>query len=370
LILKTLRLKNFRRFSTFKTDFHSAHNVIEGRNGSGKSSVLEAIHLLFNLRSPWTAANTDLMGIAEQQSYFRIEATVERDDEDTELVLFQDTTQTKLQINGKNVSRKKFAEIGLANIFSPEQIDILMLSPTKRREFIDEIACNIDQDYSTNLAQMQKVLRQRNAHLKKLSKLFYEQNILQTEDQQLHFWNIKLAEFSAFVIMKRLSIIEELNKLLKDLKLEYCSTIKLSDFGELLGFNELMRLHKKQLDDNVKRDIATGFTNIGAHRDDWTLNSKKLNGLMVNEKNTTFDVKKFASRGEKRFNIGKIILALQELYFKNLGYYPILLLDDISSELDSQNLKNFYKLLKPSKQQIIECVIKDNLDVTVNQHKA
>ena len=204
-----------------------------------------------------------------------------------------------------------------------------MISPSKRREFLDEIISTLDYEYVETLKQFRKVLKQRNAYLKKLSKQFYDKGIIARNDPQLNFWTNEFLKSAEKIQEMR----ERLSKRIatKKLKVEYIksnSDIALEDALE----------HSK------KRDIATGYTNVGPHRDDWEL----INGM---------NIKKYGSRGEKRLSIGKLIFEVQKIMKKELGYYPILLLDDIASELDKKNTAEIFKPEILNKQQTFITII-------------
>lgn len=204
-----------------------------------------------------------------------------------------------------------------------------MISPSKRREFLDEILSTLDYEYVEILKNFRKVLMQRNAYLKKLSKLFYEKGIIARNDPQLIFWTKEFIKQADIIQHMRESLSKKLHT--NDLKIEYIKS------------NEDIVL-EDALEKSTKRDIATGYTNIGPHRDDWRL----INGK---------DIKKYGSRGEKRLSIGKLIFETQKIMKKELGYYPILLLDDIASELDEKNTANIFDPKILDKQQTFITII-------------
>jgi len=204
-----------------------------------------------------------------------------------------------------------------------------MISPSKRREFLDEILSTLDYEYVEILKNFRKVLTQRNAYLKKLSKLFYEKGIIARNDPQLIFWTKEFIKQADIIQHMRESLSKKLHT--NDLKIEYIKS------------NEDIVL-EDALEKSTKRDIATGYTNIGPHRDDWRL----INGK---------DIKKYGSRGEKRLSIGKLIFETQKIMKKELGYYPILLLDDIASELDEKNTANIFDPKILDKQQTFITII-------------
>jgi DNA replication and repair protein RecF len=187
----------------------------------------------------------------------------------------------------------------------------------------------MEYDFSETLKLYRKTLRQRNAYLKKLSKKFYEKGIVARNDTQLNFWTEKLTKLAEQIQEKRENICKELSS--KNLKVQYVKSNKQLNVEDAL-------------EKSKKKDIATGYTNVGPHRDDWRL----INGT---------DIKKFGSRGEKRLAIGRLVFNKQELIAKNLDFYPILLLDDIASELDDENTKKVFEKKFLEKQQTFITIV-------------
>ncbi len=329
-MVSKIKLTNFRKFKNLELDIDKDIVVLHGDNAVGKSTILEAISLITNGKSPW--ANTDEYISTDQEEdipFCRIEISTKEDGEEKTYSYYKTNSRRILKINDKNTPIRKFFEETASTIFNPEKIEILMISPSKRREFLDEIISTLDYEYVETLKQFRKVLKQRNAYLKKLSKQFYDKGIIARNDPQLNFWTNEFLKSAEKIQEMR----ERLSKRIatKKLKVEYIksnSDIALEDALE----------HSK------KRDIATGYTNVGPHRDDWEL----INGM---------NIKKYGSRGEKRLSIGKLIFEVQKIMKKELGYYPILLLDDIASELDKKNTAEIFKPEILNKQQTFITII-------------
>ena len=329
-MVSKIKLTNFRKFKNLELDIDKDIVVLHGDNAVGKSTILEAISLITNGKSPW--ANTDEYISTDQEEdipFCRIEISTKEDGEEKTYSYYKTNSRRILKINDKNTPIRKFFEETASTIFNAEKIEILMISPSKRREFLDEIISTLDYEYVETLKQFRKVLKQRNAYLKKLSKQFYDKGIIARNDPQLNFWTNEFLKSAEKIQEMR----ERLSKRIatKKLKVEYIksnSDIALEDALE----------HSK------KRDIATGYTNVGPHRDDWEL----INGM---------NIKKYGSRGEKRLSIGKLIFEVQKIMKKELGYYPILLLDDIASELDKKNTAEIFKPEILNKQQTFITII-------------
>lgn len=321
-MISRLKLNNFRRFENTSLDFNNNIIILHGNNAKGKSTVLEAIYLLTNGKSPWAHYEDIYHNTQEKNSHFRIEGDIKIDGEKKSYAIFKEDSKKQHSIDSHNTTSRKFFEHLSCTIFSPDQIELLMISPSKRRGYIDDLISKVDYSYASTLSNFTKSLRQRNAYLKKLAKVFYETGKVNIEDQQLKYWTNEFVKYSSVVITKRSKIIEELGN--KEFRLKYSSSLKLNLFEDLLDISELSKAHLKVLENNARRDVAMGHTQAGAHRDDWSIHNGQ-------------DIKRFGSRGQKRIAIGKLIFQAQELIAKKNGTFPTLLLDDISSELDEEN---------------------------------
>jgi len=343
--IKKIKLQNFRQFGDTNFEFSPNITIITGKNAQGKTTILEAINLIINGSSPWTNENGDIVSYTQKEpepdKYFRLEGMIlDKNGEKKEVSVFHNSNFTKFEIEGKKTTRKKFYNNSACNVFSPEQIDLLMISPSKRREFLNNLICKIDDDYAEILTEFEKVLRQRNAYLKRLAKVFYDTGEINDNEQQFQFWTEKFAGLSAKLMAKRSEIINQLSREKEQIFIHYKPSLVLNLFEDMAEVEKLTEIHISTLMNNSKRDIALGHTNIGAHRDDWKISTDK-------------DIRRFGSRGEKRVALGKLIFRTQDVLNKYLGFYPILLLDDISSELDDDNIKKLLSHEGIDKQQVI-----------------
>ena len=330
-MIQKLILQNFRKFKNRTFEFNKNSVILYGHNAQGKSSVLEAVYLISTGNSPWASSNEYINLNQNSQTHARIE-TIE---DGKSYVYFKDSNQRILKIEGKNTTAHKFFENRSANIFNPEQIDLLMISSSERRNFLDNIILKYDYEYETLLKDFNRILRQRNAYLKKLSKLFYDQGIIAVNDPQLNFWSNHFCLTSAHILRSRILLIKDLS--LSEYEIKYRTKIDF-DKRKINNIEYLKECIERDLELSKKRDIATGYTNIGPHRDDWDIFNDK-------------DIKKFGSRGEKRLAVGNLIFEIQNIVHKKTANYPVLLLDDISSELDMLNTKKILPKKFLNKQQ-------------------
>ena len=205
-MIQSITLKNFRRFKDLQLEFNSNIIVLHGDNAQGKSTILEAICLISNGKSPW-AQTDDIVNNTQDENDRHIRVEIKKDNEN-EYVFFKDNNRRQHQINGKRISAKNFFNENSATIFNPEQIEILMISSSERRNFIDDVIGRTDYEYYNTLKDFKKVLRQRNSHLKKLSKLFYENGTVSKDDPVLSVWTQKFIDLSSEISSKRKVICE------------------------------------------------------------------------------------------------------------------------------------------------------------------
>lgn len=324
-MIKNIKLTNFRRFKDVDIEITRDIVVLYGDNAQGKSTILEAIYLLTNGKSPWAVSDEFVNTLQNEEDKF---ARIEVNTEEHIYTFFKNQDRRVFKIDNQNTTPKKFFKSNASTIFNPEQIEILMISPSKRRDFLDEVISKIDYEYIDTLAQFRKVLRQRNAYLKKLAKRFYDNGIIARNDPQLNFWTNQFIELSEKIQQKRLELIEKLST--EDFKIEYVKSNEQS--------------LSESIEEGKKKDIVTGVSNIGPQRDDWEI---------IVDKN----IKKYGSRGEKRLAIGNLIFRVQDVLNEELGFYPTLLLDDIASELDRSNTHKIFNEKHIKKQQTFITII-------------
>jgi DNA replication and repair protein RecF len=336
-MIEKLILQNFRKFKNTVFEFNKNLIVFDGKNAQGKSSVLEALYLINTGLSPWASTNEFVNVDQNSQIHTRIESI----EDGKSYVFFKDKDKRILKIDGNNTRPSKFFENRSANIFNPEKIELLMISPSERRGFLDDTILKYDYEYEVLIKDFKKILRQRNAYLKKLSKLFYEKGIIAINDTQLNFWSDHFSLTSAYILQNRIQLTKALSSNEYDVK--YKSGIQF-DRRKITNIEYIKECIQQELDRSKKRDIATGYTNVGPHRDDWDIFEDR-------------DIRKFGSRGEKRLAIGKLIFQTQEIVNNKTSHYPVLLLDDIASELDTSNTKKIFDKKLLDKQQTFITVI-------------
>ena len=329
--VKWCKLKNFRNYDECFVDFFDGTNLISGGNGQGKTNLVEAVMLMALTKSPRTSHDEDLK--KENTMYAEAEICVERSFGDLTIkCTFDEQQKKKFFINSNEV--KKMSEVFgnlVAVYFSPNDLKIVSSSPSERRDFMDTDISQLSGSYYTLIQRYDKVLFQRNKLLKMVHN---KQDLI----DQIGIWDSQLAHLAGLIVKTRKNFIQKLlipaNETMKFMSkdADELSISYVGAKGEKAQEIELEIL--KSLENNIDKDMELGYTSIGPHRDDIKF---ELNGR---------DSKIFASQGQQR----SIVLALkiaETIVFENeIGEKPVLVLDDVFSELDSTRQKKIYEKLK------------------------
>lgn len=356
MFIKKLKIRNFRKFKDKEISFKKKWSILAAPNASGKSTIVEAIYMLSHGDSPWTSNNSNLIRNKEEISdHFRIEADVESKEESKNISVFVQkngkSISKKFQIDGDSASKKSFSESLHCVLFSPDLIDFLMFEPKQRRDFLDSNIAYFDLYYSDLLSKYNRILRQRNSLLKVLGKRLFNGNGSNSnstelpDKKNLNFWTDQIIEIGTKIMETRIGFIEKVNKIKNDVyktKINYLPKVNLDDMAELASNSYISESFRKQMSLREKKDLILGVTTVGPHRDDWYLSSIELDNI-----NT------FGSRGEKRMAIADIIFKINLFFKESMGEKPVILLDDISSELDNSNLKNIFDNKIDKDQQVL-----------------
>ena len=311
-------------------------SLLIGENGSGKTSILEAIYEALRGKSFKASDNEILRRGAE---YYRVE------------VKFCDGGKTVVIFDGKKkqflVEDKKNARLPKKNrypvvLFLPDDLHLVATSPTKRRGYFDRVLTEFDDSYSNSLLRYEKSLKQRNDLLKKYN--IQEKVFGKISRSDFFSWNILLAKYGLEIRQRRVKYLEKLNQVFSEV---YHSIVDNSDFVslklELFGGEISEAEYFNRLEAELDRDLVLGYTGFGIHRDDFTFlfNGKEADGT--------------ASRGELRSMILAMKFIEAELIFQETGKKPVVLLDDVFSELDNMRQKSLVKNFKEN-QVIITSV--------------
>lgn len=314
MYIESIQLKNFRNYESLELNFDQGTNILYGDNAQGKTNVLEAVYLCGTTKSHKGSKDRDMIRFGKEESHIRM--IVHKDFITYKIDMHLKKNKAKgVAINGLPI--KKARELfGIVNLvfFSPEDLNIIKNGPSERRRFLDFELCQLDKIYLSELSDYNHVLNQRNKLLKDLA---YQPYLEDTMD----IWDRQLVKYGQNLINKRQEFIQELNKIICEIH------------GNLTGEEEKIELiyepnveaadFERVLKENQEKDKKMKLTSAGPHRDDFCV---MVNGI---------DIRKFGSQGQQR--TAALSLKLSEIYLvkKIIKDTPILLLDDVLSELDS-----------------------------------
>lgn len=336
-MLSSISLQNFRNHKDSKFEFKSKTTFVVGANASGKTNLLEAISFLATGKSFKGAKDEEVVRTGENLA--KIKARLAEDSPRSDEVAGESrrgkTSDSALEVliilgneglpagnagalsrgrrkylvNGVSKSRLNFSENFAAVIFSPSDLDIITGSPHFRREFLDAVLEQKDRDYRYALSSYVKALRQRNALLD------LTRDSGQRNQQQFDYWDTLLTNTGSIITSKREEFLEAVNKAQKDIL----------DFVVTYDKNIISEARLKQYSD---AEVALGATLVGPHRDDFKID------MFDNATGSTKDLKPYGSRGQQRLVVLQLKLLQMDFIEKALLERPLLLLDDIFSELD------------------------------------
>ena len=314
-----LKLNNFRNYGVQNIKLSPGINLLVGKNGQGKTNLLEAIYFSAIGKSPRTSREAELINWQQSKGSFVVYFEKNSGKKEIEVV-FSKGTKKSVRVNGVNLL--KIGDL-LGNInvvyFSPDELKLIKDAPQDRRKFLDTDISQLSKNYFYLLTKYNKIIDQRN----KLLKTVLDRK---TIEQTLPIWDTQLADVGSKIIVYRLDFINKLKSIAKeahsyltkgveDLQIEYAGTV--GETEEIIKQKLL-----KELALCKDKDLKLGFTNVGPHRDDIK--------LVVNN----VDIRSFGSQGQQRTVALSMKLAELEIFREEIGEYPILLLDDVLSELD------------------------------------
>ncbi len=335
--IKSLTLKDYRSYKDTKFDFSPQVNVILGKNAKGKTNILEAIFFMVIGKSFRTTHEKDVIHWQEENAYIHGEFQKKYRDIDIEM-FFNSSRKKAIKIDGIGIRRigELFGSVN-AVFFSPDELKLIKNSPEERRRFMNIILSQTNKSYFYLLGRYEKVLESRN----KLLKTSHDKEaLLETID----IWNRALSDLAQRIYLERRKLIEELTPYAKkaqeylsggkeNIEIEYKSSFSGEDYSQKM---------MKGLEKNLDKDFKLGYTTLGVHRDEIDI---YLNGV---------EVKSFGSQGQQRTVALSLKLAELEIIKNRVGEEPILLLDDVFSELDSGRRKKLLKFTSKA-QTIITC---------------
>lgn len=345
MIIRNLSLQNFRNYTSQDITFSEGVNVLYGNNAQGKTNVLEAIGLFSGARSHRGGRDSQMIRFGEFQSRLTLWFDAYGRDNRAEMELFLNKRK-KIRLNGVALNRVS-RMIGYFHtvLFCPEDLYLIKGGPAERRRFLDAAISPLKPNYFTVLLQYNKILENKNKLLKELDG---------EDSSMLAIWNQKLCETGARVILYRKAFLQKLNLFTSAIHGEITQgkeQLELTYLPSVEGQTEeeIREQFMEQLQQKEKKERYAGVSLVGPHRDDISFS---INGV---------DVKEFASQGQQRTVVLTLKMAQIELVKQTLGEYPVLLLDDIMSELDPsrqaflvEKIKNHQVFLTCTDVQILQ----------------
>lgn len=341
MIIKSLELANFRNYEELNISFDKGTNILYGDNAQGKTNILEAIYVSATTKSHKGSKDKEIINFNKEEAHIR--TYLEKENVETRVDMHLRKNKSKgIAIDGQKI--KKAADLmGLLNVvfFSPEDLSIIKDGPAERRRFADMELCQLDSFYLYNLNHYNKIIGQRN---KLLKDMYFQPELKET----LNIWDSQLVSFGSKIIERREQFVKQLGDIIFDihkklsggkeeLVIAYEPDVSIEDFERQMKYNQ-------------DKDIRLKQTTTGPHRDDFSF---VVNGV---------DIRKYGSQGQQRTAALSLKLSEIELVKKISKDTPVLLLDDVLSELDS-NRQNYLLNSIGNIQTIITCT---GLDEFIN----
>lgn len=319
ITIKWLSLKNYRNLEETKIILNENINIFYGDNAQGKTNILESVYVCATGRSHRTHIDNELIAFKKKEAHIQICLCKDKTTEKIDVHLKRDGKKG-MAVN--NIPIKKIGDIfGVVHvvIFSPEDLSLVNMGPSNRRRFLDMELCQLSRIYFYNLQQYYKILKQRNNLLKTLKNNIKKKDTLFVWDEQLIQMGVNIINARSEFVKKISSIASDIHKRItgdkEELFIQYKPNVSTKDF-----YNRLNR--------NAEHDIFMGSTSVGPHKDDLI--------FFINDS----DVKNYGSRGQQRTASLSVKLAEVEIIKEEKSKTPVLLLDDVLSELD-ETRQNF-----------------------------
>lgn len=333
MIIESVELKDYRNYQKLHMEFSPGTNILYGNNAQGKTNVLEAVYVCCTTRSHRGSKDKEMIRFSQEESHIKL--CVRKHEVPYRIDMHLKKNRAKgVAINGVPI-RKASELFGIVNVvfFSPEDLNLIKDGPSQRRRFLDLELCQLNKLYVHALISYNRVLLQRNKLLKELS--FHPEY-----EETLDMWDIQLVQYGTEIIRCREAFISQLNEMILEIH------------KSLTGGKEVLKLvydpqtRAEQFEEAVRQsrmqDIRQKTTLCGPHRDDI--------GFFTNE----IDIRKFGSQGQQRTAALSLKLAEIQLVKRLVKDYPILLLDDVLSELDGERQNHLLSAISPI-QTMITC---------------
>jgi DNA replication and repair protein RecF len=339
MYIEQLALRNYRNYDSTSVEFENKVNVIIGENAQGKTNIMESIYVLAMAKSHRTTTDKDL--IRWDQEYAKIDGRIQKHHSSLPLQLIISKKGKKAKFN--HIEQRKLSQyIGNMNVvmFAPEDLNLVKGSPQVRRRFIDMEIGQVSPIYLHDMSQYQKILQQRNHFLKMM------QIKKQTDQTMLEILTEQFIDMAVKIVTKRFEFLRLLQKWAEPIHITYKPSVDVLEDQELskmkVSFEE--KFNKLRM-----REMERGTTLFGPHRDDLQ--------FFVNGR----DVQTFGSQGQQRTTALSVKLAEIELIHSEINEYPILLLDDVLSELDDYRQSHLLNTIQGRVQTFVTTTSVDGI---------
>ena len=333
MYIKEIKIKDFRNYEQLDLKFNEKVNIILGSNAQGKTNLMESIYISSFGRSFRTSRDTDMIRFGQDNSKIEMVFNKERGDLNIDMILSKDHKKS-VKVDGVKIRKtSQLLDNVYIVIFSPDDLKIIKDEPEKRRKFIDKELCQIKPSYYSNLSDYKKVLLERNTYLKEMT----------VDPDMMDIWDMQLAKYGAAIMTQRKIFIDKISDISRDihkgitndkeiLSIKYDPNIKYIDDKKKLeeSFYNILK-------NSFENDLRMRTTTKGPHKDDLEFYIK-TGDKEINARN-------FGSQGQQRTAALSLKLAEIDIIKKETGEYPILLLDDVLSELDIERQEYLIKTL-------------------------
>jgi DNA replication and repair protein RecF len=319
-VIARLRLRDFRCYEDLDVQFEPGANLLVGQNGAGKTNILEAIYFLAVARSPRTAREADLV----RQGTEGFSVTADLEDDHTLAVTYRPSSGRRWSVDGQTLARGKAAYGRLTVVFfSPDDLWLVKGGPSGRRALLDRVLLQARPLHADQLAAYEEALAQRNALLRDVK-------ARRAGKAMLEVWEDQLVEYGVAITLRRSAIARDLGRRAAEIHGHLapgeelaCAYVSGIDGSEGLSDKaDMAQAFADALASGREREIERGFTLIGPHRDDWSILVGRL------------PLRGFGSQGQQRTAVLALKLAERAALQAEAGRPPVLLLDDVLSELD------------------------------------
>lgn len=346
MFVKRLQLINFRNYSNLDINFNQGINVLYGLNAQGKTNLLEAINFCAIGKSMRTNKEKEVIKIGQDLAKIKVEVQDENSKRSIE-ILFSKKNKKTIKINGIAIHKigELMGELPCV-FFSPDGLKLVKESPEDRRRFMDIAISQTSKEYFYLLGKYEKVLDHRN-------KLLKSSNSIDIIKNQIFIWDKQLSDIGSKIILFRQKFLQDLSPL-ANLAHSYLTSsqenLTLSYSGACGNSEEeINKILLNNLEKNLQKDFSLGYTSFGPHRDDIK--------ILVND----IDIKSFGSQGQQKTTALSMKLAELEIIKNKTGKMPILLLDDVFSELDIKRRKKLINFCSKT-QTLITTTDIENID--------